>query len=84
VKEPYSIIKGVPIPETRGRKKGSVDLNHSARQAAIAKGVALVAQGHSCVEAATMVQSVYSGTSHNRMVRLIRQARKDSRQPQSS
>lgn len=82
--EAYSIQKGIPIPETRGRKKGSVDRNDAARQSAISKGVALVGLGHSCVEAARIVRAEYSGASHERMVKLIRQARKDNPQRQSS
>lgn len=75
------ILSGVPIPPVaRGRKKGSRDVNHDARQAAIAKGVALMVSGCSGVEAAKIVHPDYPSMSIGRMVRLIRQARKDNHQ----
>jgi hypothetical protein len=68
------------MPETRGRKKGSVDQHHAGRQAAIARGVQLVALGKSCVEAARIVRADYPNISPDRMVKLIRCAKKDSHQ----
>jgi len=76
------VQKGIPIPETRGRKKGAVDEHDGARQAAISKGVALVDQGHTSVEAARMVRADYPFVPHERMTRLIRNQRKAIRQAQ--
>ena len=70
----YPIQKGIPIPETRGRKKGSLDQNSMARQTAISNGVALVASGASYVEAAKAVGNEYSPISVERMARLISQS----------
>lgn len=76
--EPYPIQTGIPLPETRGRKKGSVDRHHAARQEAVARGVTLVATGLSYMEAARLVRPIYDGASEKRMARLISQSIKDN------
>lgn len=76
MRETFIVQYGVPIPETRGRKKGSVDRNHSARQAAISKGVALVVSGSSYAAAAKLVLTDYPSITKERMARLISQSTK--------
>lgn len=83
MRDSYRAIPGVPIPETRGRKKGSGNRN-SERQSAITKGVGLVVLGKSCVDAARMVQVDYPYVSLQRMTKLIRQARKEKDQNPST
>lgn len=79
MREPLLIQYGFgPPPETRGRKKGSVDRNHAARQEAIKRGVSLVATGLSYIDAAKSVLGAYPGITKERMARLISQSIKDS------
>ena len=75
----YTVQYGIPIPETRGRKKGSLDLNSMARQTAISKGVALVATGTSYVEAAKAVRCEYLLCTVEHMSRLISQSAKSAK-----
>jgi len=76
----FKIQHGVPLPpEARGRMKGSVDRNHLARQAAIAKGVILVESGLNYTDAAKVALFDYPITQE-RMARLISQSIKDSNQ----
>ena len=74
----YTVQMGSPIPETRGRKKGSLDQNSAARQAAISKGAALVATGASYAEAARAVQCEYLLCTVESMARLISQSAKSA------
>ena len=67
----YTVQYGIPIPETRGRKKGSLNQNSVARQTAISKGVALAATGTSYVEAARAVHYEYTSCTIETMARLI-------------
>lgn len=72
------IYRGVPIPETRGRKSGSRASNHADKQAIIAKGVAIVEAGASFLAAAEAIREDYprKPISKEYLANLIRQAAK--------
>jgi hypothetical protein len=76
---PYRVQSGIPLPpKSWGRKKGSVDRNHAARQDAINQGVRLVASGLNYIEAAKSALATYPVITKERMARLISQSIKDS------
>ena len=72
----YTIQTGIPIPETRGRKKGSRARNHAAKLAAIEKGVAIKLSGAAIIFAARAVLHEYSNpkVSERHLARLIKNA----------
>ena len=71
----YQIVRGVPIPPPPplGRKKGSHDNLHVARQAAITNGVVLRRSGETLLVAARAVLSEHSwwSISPEHLARLI-------------
>lgn len=75
----YTIRHGVPIPPAipRGRKLGSHDSTHKARQSAISAGVAMVKSGESFVAAARSAAELYpKPVSERHLARLISEALK--------
>lgn len=70
--ELYQVQKGVPIPETRGRKKGARDKALSWQQAAIRRGVILAKEIGSIAAAARIIQKDYpKDVTIKHLVRLI-------------
>ena len=72
----YPVQYGTPIPETRGRKKGSHARNNAAKLAAIEKGVAIKFSGASMISAARAVRHEYPNpkVSERHLARLIKNA----------